>query len=374
MTELTVTDLHKSFGATPVLTGVHLTARSGALTAVLGPSGSGKTTLLRVMAGFEAADRGRVCLGGECVDDGEHLVPAERRHIGYVPQEGCLFPHMSVAANVAFGLPRGRAGGARVDELLDLVGLHGLGKRRPHELSGGQQQRVALARALAPRPRMVLLDEPFSSLDTGLRSSLRDDVCEVLRHEGTTAVLVTHDQDEALSLADVVAVLREGRVVQVGAPKELYDSPVDQELARFVGMANLLPGVVHGGAVETSLGRLHLVNRGAPGVAGRRATILIRPEQLTVGCDPDCPLATVARVDYHGHDAVMRLSLRVRDQTTELLARIPPEMTVLPGDLVSVSVRGQVHAWPAAEDGHPRNGHPDQPADVAGRVRGTPLA
>ena len=369
MTELTVTGLHKSYGATPVLSGVELRAPAGALTAVLGPSGSGKTTLLRVMAGFETADRGRVCLGGECVDDGVHSVPAERRHIGYVPQEGCLFPHMSVAANIGFGLPRGRTSGARVEELLELVGLPGLGRRRPHELSGGQQQRVALARALAPRPRIVLLDEPFSSLDTGLRASLREDICEVLRHEGTTAVLVTHDQDEALSLADLVAVLRQGRIVQAGTPKELYDSPVDQELASFVGMANLLPGIVNGGAVETPLGRLNLDGRAASAAPGRRAMILIRPEQLAVGCDPNCPLATVARVDYHGHDAVMRLRLCVRDQTTELLARIPPEMAVAPGDLVSVTVRGCVHAWPAGDpEGSPRT---VQPAEVAGGVTGS---
>ena len=370
MTELTVLDLWKAYGRTPVLTGLNLTVEAGSLTAVLGPSGSGKTTLLRIMAGFERADRGRVCLGPDCVDDGVRWVAPERRRVGYVPQEGCLFPHLSVAANVGFGLPRGREKARRVEQLLELVGLAGMGTRRPHELSGGQQQRVALARALAPRPRIVLLDEPFASLDTALRASLRDDVREVLRAEGTTTVLVTHDQDEALSIADVVAVLRGGRVIQAGTPKELYDAPADEEVATFIGMANLVPGVVDGPSAETPLGALCL---DCPGrvPAGAPATILIRPEQLALrpvdGCPSGCPIAAVSRVDYHGHDAVVRLQLRSGKPGTDLVARVPagPAAGTRPGDLVGVVVQGGVHAWPQEEAG------PAEPAVPANGYNGS---
>ncbi|HWD10035.1 MAG TPA: ABC transporter ATP-binding protein, partial [Actinomycetota bacterium] len=261
MNEVTITGLHKSYGSVPVLAGLDLSVEAGLLTAVLGPSGSGKTTLLRVLAGFERADAGQLSIAGECVDGGGRWVAPEKRRVGYVPQEGCLFPHLSVAANIGFGLAKGpgrRDRNRRVGELLELIGLDGMGERRPHELSGGQQQRVALARALAPRPRIVLLDEPFASLDTGLRATLRDDVREVLRAEGTTTVLVTHDQDEALSIADVVAVMRHGRIVQAGSPRELYDAPADAEVATFLGMANLVPGIVEESYAATPLGALCL--------------------------------------------------------------------------------------------------------------------
>src|SRR5580692_5618650 len=231
MTQLVVTGLHKAFGDHPVLTGLDLEVPAGSLTAILGPSGSGKTTLLRVLAGFERGDAGTVTIGGSVVDGPDaHLAP-ERRQIGYVPQEGSLFPHLTVAANIGFGLPARQRKGPAIAELLDAVGLAGLGERYPHQLSGGQQQRVALARALAIRPRVVLLDEPFSSLDAGLRASVRGDVRAVLRERGTTAVLVTHDQDEALSFADRVAVLREGRIVQEGNPDEVYRQPADAGVA-----------------------------------------------------------------------------------------------------------------------------------------------
>src|SRR5580700_11123776 len=214
MRQLAVSGLHKAFGPHPVLTGVELTVPAGSFTAILGPSGSGKTTLLRLLAGFERADAGTIAIGDRVVDGpGSTHVPPERRQIGYVPQEGALFPHLTVAANVGFGLPARQRRGARTEELLEAVGLAGMGSRYPHQLSGGQQQRVALARALAIRPGIVLLDEPFSSLDAGLRSSVRQDVARVLAEARTTAVLVTHDQDEALSMASRVAVLRDGQFV-----------------------------------------------------------------------------------------------------------------------------------------------------------------
>jgi iron(III) transport system ATP-binding protein len=242
VTELTVQGLHKAYGSNPVLTGLDLTVPAGSLTAILGPSGSGKTTLLRLLAGFDQADAGTVRIGGTIVDGpGEH-VPPERRRIGYVPQEGSLFPHLTVAANVGFGLPARERRGPGVAGLLEAVGLAGLGKRYPHQLSGGQQQRVALARALAIEPALVLLDEPFASLDAHLRASVRADVQAIFRAAGTTAILVTHDQDEALSMADRVAVLRGGQIAQCAAPQDLYIRPADPQLARFIGEANLLDG------------------------------------------------------------------------------------------------------------------------------------
>jgi len=235
MSQLEVTGLYKAFGAHQVLAGADLAVPAGSLTAILGASGSGKTTLLRVLAGFERPDAGTVRIGGEPADGpGVHL-PPERRRIGYVPQEGSLFPHLTAAGNVAFGLPAGQRRGPKAAGLLEQVGLAGLGRRYPHQLSGGQQQRVALARALAIDPAVVLLDEPFASLDAGLRASVRADLRRLLAGAGITAVLVTHDQDEALSVADRVAVLRDGQIAQYAAPQELYDRPADADLARFVG-------------------------------------------------------------------------------------------------------------------------------------------
>ena len=248
MTQLAVAGLDKRFGAHQVLADLSLDVPAGSLTAILGPSGSGKTTLLRVLAGFEHADAGTVT---DRLRDGRRAGPCsspERRRIGYVPQEGSLFPHLTVAANVAFGLSRRTWGrdrrARRCAELLEAVGLGGLDRRYPHQLSGGQQQRVALARALAIAPEVVLLDEPFASLDANLRASVRADVQQLLKESGTTTVLVTHDQDEALSTADRVAVLRDGGIAQCAAPQELYCRPVDADMARFIGEANLIPGVL----------------------------------------------------------------------------------------------------------------------------------
>ena len=309
MNSLEARGLYKAFGPVQVLAGVDLVVPAGSFTAVLGPSGSGKTTLLRVLAGFERADAGSVVLGGVTVEgEHRHLVP-EQRGIGYVPQEAALFPHLTVEANIGFGLHgrsrrrgAGRTGeapehssqGARKDrhhhrrevrrkhvgELLETVGLGGLGRRYPHQLSGGQQQRVALARALAIGPRLVLLDEPFGSLDASMRASVRADVRRTLAEAGTTAILVTHDQDEAMSLADHLAVLRDGRIAQHGTPREVYVRPVDAELAGFLGSANLLDGVVDksGQVVDTILGALPL-EQGLPITSGK-VSVLLRPEQL----------------------------------------------------------------------------------------------
>lgn len=341
------------YGDAPVLDGVDLLVEEGSVVAVLGASGSGKTTLLRVIAGFEGLESGVLRLGGEVVDDGRRSLPPERRHTGYVPQEAALFPHMRVAANVAFGMGRG-AGRRAVGELLDMVGLAGLERRYPHELSGGQQQRVALARALAVQPRVVLLDEPFSALDAALRVSLRQEVSAILRDRGITAVLVTHDQDEALSMADQVAVLRHGRVVANGRPEDLYRRPADPELAGFLGEANLLDGQFDSGTFSTVLGRLVPMVGVVDGWTGdhRQATVLVRPEQLELRSRRDAPTvggvhARVLDRSYFGHDAVLRVRPdRVAGADT-LLVRVTGVSAPDPGAEVLISVRGPVMAWPA---------------------------
>jgi iron(III) transport system ATP-binding protein len=351
---LGVTDLHKSFGSQLVLAGIDIEVPVGSLTAILGPSGSGKTTLLRVVAGFERADRGTVSLGGRVVEDASHALPPEQRGIGYVPQEGSLFPHLSVKDNVAFGVRRARrkeAGGG-IDELLEMVGLTGMGNRYPHQLSGGQQQRVALARALAIRPSVVLLDEPFSSLDAGLRSSVRSDVQDVLRKGEITAVLVTHDQDEALSVADQVAVIRNGIIGQCGTPQELYDHPVDPLMASFLGDANLVTATVEGDRVATPFGTLVLRPDGIRRPADGPAVALVRPEQLLLSTAMDgagLP-ATVIRTQFHGHDAVITVSPRSPAGAGPITVRADGSLVVDDGAEVEVTADGSVVAW-AADNG-----------------------
>jgi iron(III) transport system ATP-binding protein len=346
MSDLLVSDLHKSFGTHSVLSGLQLQAQAGSFTAILGPSGSGKTTLLRLLAGFEAPDRGTVKIGGRVVDGGDQHVDPEHRKIGYVPQEGGLFPHLTVAANVAFGLPRKmRRRGA--DGLLELVGLADLAKRYPHQLSGGQQQRVALARALAVTPEIVLLDEPFAALDAHMRASVREQVQRILRESGTTTLLVTHDQDEALSLADQVAVLREGQIVQCAPPQDLYAWPVDDEVARFVGEANLIAGTMDGELVKTSLGSLPAQWRGEPGSAPCKVSVLVRPEQIELlPGDAGGAAGTVVSAGYHGHESVLQVQLADHDGERPLVVRAPGDARIAVGDPVGLVVRGAVLVWP----------------------------
>ena len=350
MRQVAVTGLHKAFGAHPVLTGVDLEVPAGSLTAILGPSGSGKTTLLRLMAGFERLDAGTIGIGDVLVDGPGVYVAPERRRIGYVPQEGNLFPHLTVAGNVGFGLTaRERRGGKRVkvDAMLETVGLGGFGRRYPHQLSGGQQQRVALARALAIEPAVVLLDEPFASLDASLRAGLRADVQEIFRRAGTTAVLVTHDQDEALSTADWVAVLRDGKIAQCAPPDDLYRRPADAALASFVGDANLLEGVLADGVVKTMLGPLPLDPAATTlGTAGR-VTVLVRPEQINLGPNEDGLTARVTAYRYHGHDAVLHVQPGNDAGAQPIVVRIAggPHRPV--GSTVTLRACGPVFAWPA---------------------------
>jgi iron(III) transport system ATP-binding protein len=352
MTELVLTDVHKRFGDHSVLAGLDLSVPAGSFTALLGPSGAGKTTLLRLLAGFDQPDRGTIALGGRVIADDHIHVPPGSRRIGYVPQEGSLFPHLTVNANVGFGLPRSQRHKA-VTELLAMVGLGGLGGRYPHQLSGGQQQRVALARALAVKPEVVLLDEPFASLDAQLRSGVRDDVRRILGESGTTTLLVTHNQDEALSSADQVAVLRDGRVIQHASPQELYGVPADGELASFVGDANLLEGIVRDGIVETSLGFNHAQAEAvhSDDHASRRVTVLIRPEQIDLAnaVDSTSPRGRVVRCDYHGHDTLIRVRLGAEGTGPVVLARVLGGQRLTVGQQVTLTARDPVSVWPAPQ-------------------------
>jgi iron(III) transport system ATP-binding protein len=346
---LDLVDLHKSFGTHPVLTGLDLSVPAGSFTAILGSSGSGKTTLLRLLAGFDRPDRGIVKIAERIVDAGAIHVQPERRRIGYVPQEGGLFPHLTVAANVGFGLSRA-ARRSRVNQLLELVGLADLGRRYPHQLSGGQQQRVALARALAIEPEVVLLDEPFASLDAHMRASVREEVQRILQASATTTLLVTHDQDEALSLADRVAVLRDGQIAQYATPQELYARPLDDRLARFIGEANLIAGVLDGAFVDTPLGKLPALWHGEPLPSSCAVSVLIRPEQidlLLADNETGFP-GRIMRTGYHGHDAVLHVRLDQEETAEHLLVRTLGDIGLSPGLAVKLEVRGPVLVWPAS--------------------------
>jgi iron(III) transport system ATP-binding protein len=332
----------KSFGPVTALDGVDLAVRSGSLVAVLGPSGCGKSTLLRCIAGFERLDGGEILVAGRPVAGTGLSLPPERRRIAIVPQDGALFPHMSVAGNVAYGLDRGARRSGRVAETLALVGLAGYEDRMPHQLSGGQQQRVAVARALAPRPPLVLLDEPFSALDAALRGELRRDVRAALRADGATAVLVTHDQGEALSVADEIAVMRAGRIVQNGLPVEVYRAPADPWVAGFLGEAVLLAAQREGDRAYTPLGAFPVTAHDAS------VTVFLRPEQIQVlpAGTPDGVPATVLRRDFHGHDALLQLGLAGGQRIS---ARVfdPAQTALAIGDAVSVRVRGDAVVYPS---------------------------
>lgn len=356
---LRIRGLCKGFGHSPVLEDLDLDVAAGELLAVLGPSGSGKTTLLRLVCGFEAEDAGTIELDGRLVaDDGRLKVPPEKRGIGYVAQEGALFPHLSVHDNIAFGLARRERTAARVDALLDMVGLPAAYcTRAPSALSGGEQQRVALARALAPGPSLILLDEPFTALDAGLRAETRAAAVASLKEVGASAVLVTHDQGEALSMGDKVAVMQNGRLAQVASPQTLYDCPANRELARFIGEAVLVPGTMAGDTVDCCFGRLPLAPKvQSPDAADRRAVnVLIRPEQFRLSTDdasysqasgPDAEryTACVEQMQFYGHDA--RIQLRLHDGQL-FTATVPGFDLPSVGQTVGFHVAGRVYTYPA---------------------------
>ncbi|HEX5763346.1 MAG TPA: ABC transporter ATP-binding protein [Solirubrobacterales bacterium] len=306
-TALRLRGLRKSYGEVAAVAGIDLEIEPGATCALLGPSGCGKTTTLRLIAGLETPDEGSVEIGSQTVSTPSRSLPPERRRIGMVFQDYALFPHLDVAGNVGYGLGR-RPDRGTVESMLETVGLGGLGARHPHELSGGQQQRVALARALVTKPRAVLLDEPFSNLDAGLREKVRREAREILDAQGVTSVFVTHDQEEALSVADVVAVMNEGRVEQVGTPEEVYSRPASRWVAGFLGEIEVLPGMAENGSVSCELGRLPNRN----GLSGE-VDVLIRPESVAVGTveppDRRSQDATVVSRNFYGHDQMIELRL-----------------------------------------------------------------
>lgn len=305
-----LTNISKKFGQTSVLENLNLTVMTSSRTVIVGPSGSGKTTLLRILAGFESPDSGQIILNGRTLFDGHTFIPAHQRGIGFVPQEGGLFPHMKVGDNIAYGLKGTKQENQRrVAELMELVSLrHELVGHWPHEISGGQQQRVALARAMAQEPALMLLDEPFSALDTGLRAATRKATADLLDEAGVASILVTHDQQEALSFASQIAVIREGRFAQVGSPMEVYSQPVDEATALFLGDALIFQAQVSGGVANCELGTFPVDNP----VARGDKRIMLRPEQVVItpsksGCDP-VQVVTITDVDFTGYLSTLTLA------------------------------------------------------------------
>ncbi|MET9492865.1 ABC transporter ATP-binding protein [Nocardia sp. NPDC006630] len=350
MSRLVVDNVSKTFGSTRVLDGIRLEVPDGSSTAVVGSSGCGKTTLLRVIAGFENPNAGSVTVGSEVVTREGFSLPAHRRKIGYVAQDGALFPHLTVGQNIAYGLNGGMAGRRRrqeqVRELLEMVSLDpSYATRRPHQLSGGQQQRVALARAMARKPDLMLLDEPFSALDTGLRAATRQAVADALRGAGMTSILVTHDQEEALSFADQVAVMCTGRFTQVGTPEQVYAAPADLFTAGFLGDTVLLDAALRGAFAETALGRIP-VQADAPAGA---ATVMMRPEQIVAQAvsqgDPGC--ATVRGVEFRGADVMLTLDLDGRTEPIQV-RRVSVAAPAV-GDRVDLEVLGAAVAFTDAQ-------------------------
>ena len=347
----------KAFGPVRALRDVELSVPPGIVTAVLGPSGCGKTTTLRIIAGLDAPDRGQVLIGGEVVAGPDGWVPPERRRVGMLFQHLALFPHLDVAGNVAYGLRRmdRDARRARVAELLELVGLSGYERRYPDQLSGGQAQRVALARALAPRPAVMLLDEPFASLDVSLRSEVRTEVNRILRSEAITTVLVTHDQEEALSLGDQVVVMLDGRVAQAGSPEHVYRHPASPAVAAFLGEPNLVPGEVRDHLMATELGTLMV------DVPDGSAVAILHPEDLDVR-EHGSGGSRVADVQYYGHDQVVTVAM---PSGSKLRARLSSRRRLAVGTHVVVEVRASdVGAFPR---GPPSDG-PVQPVELGDRA------
>jgi iron(III) transport system ATP-binding protein len=316
----------------PVVNDVSFTVSAGRIAAILGPSGCGKTTTLRLIAGFERSDAGTISLDGMTLTDSSRHLPPEARGIGFVFQDYALFPHLNVLHNVAFGL-RGADRLSRAREVIALVGLNIFEKRMPHQLSGGQQQRVALARALAPKPKLVLLDEPFSSLDAGLRESTRFEVREILASSGATALLVTHDQEEAMSFADQLLVMRDGRLEQSGAPETVYAQPRTAFVASFLGKTNLIPARVKDGAADTPFGVVRL-----NGSTDGAAMLSLRPEDLEFGTLEDGGVsAEILNREFKGHD----VTYTVRSGGLTLIVQRPSPAAWQVGERVAVRLVGQ---------------------------------
>jgi iron(III) transport system ATP-binding protein len=331
--QLAVTRARREYdhGGPPAVEDLSVTVTRGEIVALVGPSGCGKTTTLRLVAGFERPDGGEIRIAGTVVATTMMFVPPERRHVGVVFQDFALFPHLTVGGNVGFGVPAGAARTARVHEMLGLVGLAGFADRYPHQLSGGQQQRVAVARALAPAPALLLFDEPFSNLDADLRAQVRADVQAALRATGSTALFVTHDQEEALELGDRVGVIAAGRIEQIGAPDEIYHRPVNRFVAEFLGAAAFLPGVVTADGIQTELGLVSRAGQTAPGVA---VDVLVRPDDVTVTPASNGSGVLVDRV-FRGSEVRYTVELR---SGLRLPCSQPSATTTAVGTRVSVGI------------------------------------
>ena len=343
---LEISHLVRSFGGRRVVDDVSLAVSAGQVTCLLGPSGCGKSTTLRMIAGVERADAGEVRLDGELVAGPGVHVPPELRSVGLMFQDFALFPHLTVADNVGFGLRIDRPAKARrIDELLDKVDLSGFGRKHPHELSGGEQQRVALARALAPRPRVMLMDEPFSGLDNRLRDGIRDRTLELLKEEGTAVLLVTHEPDEAMRMADEIALMRQGRIVQKGAPYNVYNAPVDKAAAAFFSDIDVIRGTSRGALTATPFGDFL-----TPGHKdGAEVDIVIRPQHLRIDFDrggrgpnptPEdgTPArGTVVRSRYLGRESLVDFAMDF--EGAKLTASVPGVFLPKPGTVLWLMIR-----------------------------------
>lgn len=347
MSTLELQQIGKSFQSVTVLDRINLQVTACSRTAIVGPSGSGKTTLLRIIAGFETPDHGKVILQGHPVFDHSTHVPAHKRGIGFVPQDGALFPHFTVAGNIGYGLKGTKQEKARrVDELMEMVALdRRLSQLWPHEISGGQQQRVALARALAQRPVLMLLDEPFSALDTALRASTRKAVAELLAQANIASILVTHDQTEALSFASQVAVMRAGKLAHVGPPQELYLRPVDEPTATFLGETLILSANIDTGWADCALGKVRVDDEQRHGLS----RIMLRPEQITITPLPadhhyttHC-MAKVINIDFAGFISTLTLYLVESNETVDVKTISREGISI--GLMVDLTIIGQAHIF-----------------------------
>lgn len=351
---LKVEGLTRRFGGREVVSDVSLSIGPGQVTCLLGPSGCGKSTTLRMIAGVERQDKGRVLVDARVLSEGPRHLPPEARQIGLMFQDFALFPHLTVAENVSFGVSGSRSDKrARAEEMLERVHLEGFADAHPHELSGGEQQRVALARAIAPRPRIMLMDEPFSGLDNRLRDGIRDETLEILKEEGAAVLLVTHEPEEAMRMADEIALMRDGRIIQRGAPYNVYNAPVDRQAAAFFSDVNVIPGVVRGALTDTPFGAFL-----APGFPdGTEVEIVIRPQHLRIDFDRDGrgPLPTpedgtpargiVVRSRFMGSESLVEF--RMDHDGSVLKASVPSVFLPKPGTALWLMIRrGRCFVFP----------------------------
>lgn len=336
---VSIENLTKTFGEVIAVDELTMNIDQGHFVALLGPSGCGKTTTLRLLAGFETPDTGYIEIDGLPVNGPGIFVPPEKRKVGMVFQSYALFPHLTVGQNIAYGLSKKEVQAGRVKEVLEMVRLPGLEDRMPDELSGGQQQRVALARALAPQPALILLDEPFSNLDAGLRAVVRAEVRDILRQAGATALFVTHDQEEALSLSDIVAVMMEGQVKQIAPPQILYQRPATRKVATFVGEANFLPGTANDGVVNCELGRFSTYGGSAGPVE-----VMLRPEEVQLTIHENGQALILER-EYFGHDQL--LTCRLNSGTIIRSRYVGLNNSFSPGKRVILSLPERVVVFPA---------------------------